>query len=249
MVLEMIREVEKVSVFPLLEMSDSYNGDCDLSILDRSLAKHLYSEEIAEGIKEIEDSEIYNLSGAEFDDHTIELLRDNELMAATEIFGEDKWEKLNNEERKSEISKFGHILGNKLGLNTIPKIEFINTDRHICGAFIKGIETVQINENNFDNPKEILDTLSHEFYHAYQHEHAEKPRCKKDYAYAKNFLPWNYVRPYRDLFGVWHNYVQYERQLVEIEASSFGRLMSDEISRSSYLAYEPEKNKVAIRFC
>lgn len=78
-------------------------------------------------------------------------------------------------------------IGDQLRVEKTPKIEFYNASIFDCGAYDPEMNIIAINKANFDNPDEIVDTIAHEMFHAYQFQRAMNPQNYTDLLYAYSF--------------------------------------------------------------
>ena len=74
-------------------------------------------------------------------------------------------------------------------------------------------------------PAEIVDTIAHETWHAYQHQRANILENKHDYLYKLNFD--NYISPTSLGDGKCLFFTDYQEQLVEAEARAFASLFRE----------------------
>lgn len=117
------------------------------------------------------------------------------------------------------------MIAEKLEIENRPAIEFYESNPCDCGAFDPDRNVICINQNNFDDPEEIINTIAHETRHAYQFQKAENPENYMDLLYAYNFA--NYISPYMDEDG-YVNFIDYQDQLIEAEARAFADLFRQE---------------------
>lgn len=165
--------------------------------------------------------EIYGRSTDEF---SFEFEWDDRVQGALDRFRPDQWEKLSHGEKVGAIREFAGVIGEKLGLKDQPEIRLYSDVPNSCGAYYAGENVVRINQNIFFDPREVADTVAHEFRHAYQHQRANHPETKMDMLYKLNFE--NYVSATRQPDGTYLHFTDYQDQLVEAEARAFASLFT-----------------------
>ncbi|MDO5381372.1 MAG: hypothetical protein Q4F06_01450 [Eubacteriales bacterium] len=77
------------------------------------------------------------------------------------MFNEDKWKDLSVEEREKLIDKFVECIGDELGIENIPFVAYYEANEYDCGFYDFSDNSVNINELFLDNPKEIVEILTH----------------------------------------------------------------------------------------
>ncbi len=147
------------------------------------------------------------------------------LSEGLEDFNDDKWSRMTEAEQIKTIKDFSSALSEKLGLVSPPTIAFFNGPRDSCGAYNPGTNGITINRALFDDPAEIVDTIAHETWHAYQHQRANILENKHDYLYKLNFD--NYISPTSLGDGKYLFFTDYQEQLVEAEARAFASLFRE----------------------
>lgn len=139
-------------------------------------------------------------------------------------FGEENWNNLDESEKVDSIQEFMSLLCEKLGIEHKPTVLFFEDDENHCGAFNFQTETIELNRNILNNPKEVVDTIAHETRHAYQYERACIGETREDRLYAINFL--EYIEPVL-IDGHYINFNEYQNQLLEAEARAFAKLLTN----------------------
>ena len=86
-------------------------------------------------------------------------------------FYEDNWDKLSDREKTSAMQVVANIESRYLGLPHELNVAVIPLDEFTLGEYDDKTHTIRVNLSHFesDSPSEILNTLCHEAYHAYQH--------------------------------------------------------------------------------
>lgn len=164
------------------------------------------------------EADVYGRSEEEFTfDFNIE---DDEVQGALSRFREPAWNELSVDEKKLLVNEFAGVLEERIGIKNSPAIEFYESDPSDCGYFDPEENTINVNETNFNDPQEIVDTVAHEMRHAYQYERAQKLETYEDFLYAYNFA--NYISPYM-VAGGHVNFLDYQDQIIEAEARAFAR--------------------------
>ena len=135
-------------------------------------------------------------------------------------FNSEKWDRHSKDEKLEIVDKFKSILCEKLGIEEPPQLVVFEDDECFCGAYNNQTNTLELNLNILDNPKEVIDTIAHETRHAYQYQRACIGETREDMLYAINFL--NYIEPI--LIGdKYVNFNEYQNQLLEAEARAFAK--------------------------
>jgi hypothetical protein len=128
-------------------------------------------------------------------------------------FQENNWDNLDLDGQKEQITGLYGYVNDVLGLENPPTVEYYNNPVHgDYGGYNPSTNTLTINEYMLHDSNEAADTVTHELWHAYQHERASNPQSPKDFQYQFGFE--NYIRPGDDFDA-------YQTQLVEAEARAF----------------------------
>lgn len=143
-------------------------------------------------------------------------------------FSSEKWTSLSEGEQIATIKEFSTSLADKLGLQNPPVVEFFNGPNDSCGAYNFASNTITINRALFYDPAEVVDTIAHETWHAYQHQRANMMETKQDYLYKLNFD--NYLSPVTLGDGKYLFFTDYQEQLVEAEARAFANIFREEVA-------------------
>lgn len=176
-----------------------------------------------ESVPEISMKDILNRSEDEF---TFDNFDITELSDVIEKFDEKYWDDLSLEERMDVVNNAVDKISEKLGLNENPEVVFFEDDPSNCGYYYSGLNMLGINSGELDNPKELINTISHELRHAYQGQHALNPESEMDYKYLANLN--NYISPLFTETGECILFTDYQDQLVEAEARAFANMFSRE---------------------
>lgn len=164
-------------------------------------------------------SKIYGRNEGEFDfDFDI----DGNVQEILDKFDEDKWNNMDESEQKDLIKELATAISEKLELDEKPKITFCDGSENSYGAYYPGSNSVEINSKNFQNPKEVIDTVAHELRHAYQYQRADKLETMEDMLYKVNLD--NYISPISLENRKYLLFTDYQDQLVESEARAFANL-------------------------
>lgn len=170
-------------------------------------------------------SEIFDRSE---DDFEIDFEIDEDIQVVLEKFNPDNWERLTDSEWEAVVGELATVIGDKLGLDETPKLRFFEDSKNKCGAFNANENTIEINKNNFTDPKGIIDTTAHEVRHAYQHQCALRNETYTDKLYKVNFD--NYISPVQLPDGKYLFFTDYQDQYVEAESRAFANLFREETS-------------------
>lgn len=139
-------------------------------------------------------------------------------------FDNENWNELNETQKLEVIDDFISILCEKMGVEEKPRLFLFENDENICGAYNNQTNTLELNRNILDKPKEVINTIAHETRHAYQYQRACTGETREDVLYAINFL--NYVEPIQ-FEGNYVNFNEYQNQLIEAEARAFAKQFSN----------------------
>lgn len=153
---------------------------------------------------------------------------DHDTKKVLEIFTADEWESLDADGRYELISKLAERIGDSLGLEKIPEIELVDSDDNCYGFYNERENYIGINVKYWDDYKEVVDTLGHEFRHAYQRFRADKLETVQDKIYKFNFD--HYILPEFDAEGKYINYKEYYEQYIEVEARAFAKEYAAEVA-------------------
>lgn len=94
----------------------------------------------------------------------------------------DKWESVSETEKISTIKELAKAVGDALGLENMPTINIVDGDDSY-GFYDPKNNTVTLNSKFFSDPVELVNTLTHELRHAYQHMRAELLETWEDALY------------------------------------------------------------------
>jgi len=187
-------------------------------------------EEMA-GSQDVQGIEEDRLLAEIFDHHEDEFYFDFEIdediQTVLDKFDSKHWEQLSDEERIDTVKEFADVLSEKLGLDNPPEIRLYKGAEGDCGAYNPDNHSVNLNSKYMSDPKEMVDTVSHELRHAYQRQRAEKLETKTDMLYLANFN--NYISPQKLADGKYLFFTDYQNQFVEAEARAFANLFTKEV--------------------
>lgn len=139
-------------------------------------------------------------------------------------FDFEKWNKFDETQKLEVIDDFISVLCEKMGVEEQPRLFLFEDDENFCGAYNNQSNTLELNRNILDNPKEVVNTIAHETRHAYQYQRACIGETREDMLYAINFL--NYIEPIQ-IDGYYVNFNEYQNQLIEAEARAFAKVFSN----------------------
>lgn len=139
-------------------------------------------------------------------------------------FQSENWNAFDETQRIELIKEFTNLLCEKLGIAEQPRLVLFEDDENYCGAYNHQTNTMELNRNILDNPKEVVNTIAHETRHAYQYQRACIGETREDVLYAINFL--NYIEPIQ-IDGKYVNFNEYQNQLLEAEARAFAKMFSN----------------------
>ena len=173
------------------------------------------------------ESDESSFLGWDEEDIIIDFEMDDTVESVLERFEENEWNTLSEHERTDAIEDLIFAVSKALGLDKVPKVLFYSGDDDTYGGFIQDKNTIELNKRFLDNPKEMVNTATHETRHAYQHMRANMLENDIDQMYKNNFD--NYVQPIRDQNGNWINFLDYQDQFVEVEARAFANIFTEAI--------------------
>lgn len=180
------------------------------------------SEEISE--EKLWDEIMYR-DESEFDFSDIV---DDDTKELLELFTAEEWESLDVDGRYELIAKLAECIGESLGLEEIPEIEIVDFDDNCSGFYSERGNYIGINLNDWDDYKDIVDTIAHETRHAYQRFRADKLENGQDEIYKFNFE--HYISTECDTEGKYVNFKEYYEQYIEVEARAFAKVFAAEVA-------------------
>lgn len=161
-------------------------------------------------------SEIFNRSE---DELAIDFNVDEILQGILHKFSLENWQEMKEADRLSTIKELAQAVGEKLGLDKIPEIEIFDGENEPYGNFDPLLNVVNLNKQYFDDPKELVNTITHELRHAYQNMRAELFETWEDALFKCNFD--NYISPVPLPGGGYLFFMDYQDQYVEVDARAF----------------------------
>lgn len=138
-------------------------------------------------------------------------------------FDVENWNELDESQKIEVIDNFISHLCEKMGIEEPPRLVLFEDEENVCGAYNHQTNTMELNRNILNNPKEVLNTVAHEARHAYQYQRACIGETREDVLYAINFL--NYIEPVQ-IDGKYVNFNEYQNQLIEAEARAFAKMFT-----------------------
>lgn len=144
-----------------------------------------------------------------------------ELEPCLDTFQQEKWEGLEEEERKAAISELADYNAEELGIEEPPDIDYYwGENANEYGGYSYERNRIFINEYNMNDSLEMVDTVSHEYRHCYQYERANKMETIQDMQFRDGFD--NYIEPDTD-------YDAYNNQYVEVDAREYAKSIVDQV--------------------
>ena len=182
----------------------------------------VFEEELGPFENELSEEELLSeIFGRNEDEFDFDFDIDENVQEILDKFDEGKWKNLDDSEQKDLIKELATAISEKLELDEKPEITFCDGSENSYGSYNPGSNSVEINSKNFQNPKEVIDTVAHELRHAYQYQRADKLETMEDLLYKVNLD--NYISPI-SLDGKYLSFTDYQDQLVEAEARAFANL-------------------------
>lgn len=160
-------------------------------------------------------SEVFNRSE---DEISINFSISEKIKSILDKFSFDRWEAMSEEEKINAINELAKVVGDKLGIDKLPKIEISDGDDSY-GFYDPKNNTIVLNSKFFADPIELVNTLTHELRHAYQYMRAELLETWEDALYKVNYD--NYISPVPLPGGGWLFFIDYFDQYVEVDARAF----------------------------
>lgn len=167
-------------------------------------------------------SEIFN---CEEEDIDITFDVGAEIGAVLEEFKQENWEVIDKTEQLSDIKELVDIVGESLGLDKLPKVLISDEKNDIYGSYNSEKNEIMLNGKFLSNPVEIVNTITHELRHAYQHMRAEILETYEDALYKVNFE--NYISTVYLPAGGCLYFTDYMDQYVEVDARVFANLFTE----------------------
>ncbi len=143
-----------------------------------------------------------------------------------ESFRPEKWELLSDNEKEQIITDLVKTVGEELGIDVIPDIRIVESDDEY-GYYDSENNNICLNSRFISDPIELVNTVTHELRHCYQHFRAEKMESWEDALYKYNFD--NYISPLPLPDGGWLFFNDYYDQYVEVEARVFANKFEEAV--------------------
>lgn len=185
----------------------------------------LLVKEIKEGFINTTKDDIYGVSE---DDIYTDVDLSDRMLDLLERFEPDNWEELSYAEKYDTVIALVKEISKELGLKEEPFVFLIDREDGYCGSYAYGVNTIVLNKNGFNDPRELVDTIAHELRHAYQYMRAEDPITLEDHLFRANFE--NYISPEYNRNGERINFKDYYSQYVEADARAYARNYTDAMS-------------------
>ena len=202
-----------------IQTADTPSFDTKMSVED---ATAFWDKEF-ESVQEISMKDILNRREEEFSFEDFDI---NSLSDVIDDFEESNWNQLSDDEKLDIVNNAVKRISEKLSITEIPEVTFFEDDPSNCGYYYSGLNMLGINICELEDPKELLNTISHELRHAYQEQRAKNPETEMDYKYLANLS--NYIAPLFTETGECILFTDYQDQLVEAEARAFANLFDRE---------------------
>lgn len=170
--------------------------------------------------------EIFGRSSNEF---SFDFEIDTYLQTQVDKFKSEQWNCLSESKKRKIVGDFSNALAESLGIKNSPEVVFFEGDLDSCGAYNPITNVISINKGLLNYPDEVIDTIAHESWHAYQHQRSLILENKQDFLYKLNFE--NYISPIPLGSGKYLFFPDYQDQLVEAEARAFAILFREEMKR------------------
>ena len=218
----MIKLDSVTDISDIKEMPEQYRSIKPAeSTPDQEIAAFISNEfENARNIAEFDTydrllSDVFNRFEDEID---IDFSMSENTLALLENFRPDKWETMNDSEKKSQIEILAKAIGEELGIKDIPSVNISEGDDSY-GFYDPQRNSITLNSLFLSDPIELVNTIAHEMRHAYQHMRADILETREDALYKVNYE--NYITPLPLPEGGWLFFTDYYNQYVEVDARAF----------------------------
>jgi hypothetical protein len=168
--------------------------------------------------------EVYDVSE---DDISIDYEVSDQVKEILTDFKLVNWMSLNENDRLDVINKLVDTVSDELEIKDKPKIVLADENEDFFGAYDPQENTIILNRRGFIDPRELVDTITHELRHAYQHMRAEKLETHEDALFRVNLE--NYISPEQNEDGEFLNFYEYQNQYVEVDAMAFADKFTEAI--------------------
>ena len=204
------------------EVSDTYLNIKPVETLSEKEAS-AYIDKVFEDARDVAKfdtydkllSDVFNRFEDEID---IDFSMSEKTQALLEEFKPNKWEAMNDSEKRSQIEKISKAIGEELGIKDIPTVNISEGDDSY-GFYDPQRNTITLNSLFLSGPIELVNTIAHEMRHAYQHMRADILETREDALYKVNYE--NYITPLPLPEGGWLFFTDYYNQYVEVDARAF----------------------------
>lgn len=167
-------------------------------------------------------SEVINCFESDID---IKFDMNDAILSSLKKFDTKVWNQMHDEEKITAIKELVQEVGNQLEIKHLPEIIVYDGAIGNYGAYHPDSNIISLNKIYFNDPKEMVDTVTHELRHAYQHMRAEILETYEDALYKVNFE--NYISPVHLPAGGCLYYTDYMDQYVEVDARVFANLFTE----------------------
>lgn len=168
--------------------------------------------------KPITASDIFGISDEDID---LDVDMSEQVLDLLDRFEPDNWERLSETEKYDAVTALVKEISKELGLKEEPFVFLIDREDGYCGSYAFGVNTIVLNKNGFNDPRELVDTIAHELRHAYQYMRAEDPITLEDLLFRVNFE--NYISPEYNRKGECVNFYDYYSQYIEADARAYAK--------------------------
>ena len=170
------------------------------------------------------DNLLYDAFNRYEDEIDIDFSVSEKTQAILDHFVPEKWETMNDTERKGLAQELSTAIGEDLGLKDIPKLN-ISEYGDSYGGYDPKNNTITLNSRFFDNPVELVNTIAHETRHAYQYMRADMLETREDALFKVGND--NYISPIPLSDGGWLNFTDYYNQYIEVDARVFANKFTE----------------------
>lgn len=170
-------------------------------------------------------AEIFNCSE---DDFIFDIKLNDDLQEIIDRILGGKWNELSEEEKADMLQELSDSISELLCIEESPLVAYYEGDLGDCGFYSYMDNTVNLNTIYFNTPEKLIEIVSHEIRHAYQHQRAEICENYVDMLYKCNFD--NYILPVPLPDGTYLFFTDYQDQFVETEARAYSKAFMEAIN-------------------
>ncbi len=156
----------------------------------------------------------------------------NNQIDTVKLLRQDRWEKLRMQEKMEVLGVVKNIELRYLGVKHEVYLKTSQSSQYNVAFYSPSEHTISININTLEDcsAEEVLHSVAHECYHAYQYQQVELyniiPEEYKDLSLFDNAKKYNYE--FNNYIDATEDYDGYDSQLVEVSADKYGESAVEE---------------------